>query len=62
MESLVKNLSKIDFQYFSQEFGNNFLDIIKQKEIVPYEYMIDFEKFKEQLPNKENLNSSLFAI
>ena len=62
MESLVKNLSKIDFQYFSQEFGNNFLDNIKQKEIVPYEYMIDFEKFKEQLPNKENFYSSLFGI
>ena len=26
-----------------------------QKGFYPYEYMSDFEKFKEQLPSKENL-------
>ena len=37
----------------SQEFddNNNVLDLVKQKEFYPYEYMRDFEKFKEELPS-----------
>ena len=31
----------------------------KQKGFYPDEYMIDFEKFKEKLPSKENFYSSL---
>ena len=52
LDSLVKNLGKDDFKYFSQEFNNKVLDLVKQKEFYPYEYMTDFKKFKEQLPNK----------
>ena len=37
----------------SQEFDNIVLDLVKQKWFYPYEYMSDFGKFKEQLPNKE---------
>ena len=37
----------------SQEFDNNLLDLVKQKEFYPYEYISDFEKFKEELPSKE---------
>ena len=37
----------------SQEFDNNILDLVKQKGFYPYEYMSNFEKFKEQLPSKE---------
>ena len=54
LDSLVKNLNKDDFHYLSQEFGNNVLDLVKQKEFYPfihfilYEYMSDFEKFKEE--------------
>ena len=51
-DSLIKNLGKNVFKYLKQEFDNNDLDIAKQKEFYPYEYMNDFEKFKEQLPNK----------
>ena len=55
----VKNLGKNDFKYLSQEFNNNVLDIVKQKGFYPYEYMSDFEKFKEELPSKEKFYSSL---
>ena len=44
---------------FSQEFDYNVLDLIKQKGFYPYEYMSDFEKFKEELPSKEKFYSSL---
>ena len=46
------------FKYLSQEFGNNALDLIKQKGFYTYEFMSDFEKFKEELRSKENLYSS----
>ena len=45
LDSLVKNLSKVDFKYLSQEFDNNVLDLVKQKGFYPYEYMSHFEKF-----------------
>ena len=38
--SLVKNSTKDDFKYLSQEFDNNELDLVKQKGFYPYEYMI----------------------
>ena len=47
LDSLVKNLSKDDFKYFSQEFHNNELSLVKQKGFYPYEYMSNFEEFKE---------------
>ena len=34
LESLVKNLAKDDFKYLSQEFDNNKLDLVKQREIL----------------------------
>ena len=42
LDSLVKNLNKNDFKYLSQEFGNNVLDLVKQKGLYPNEYMSDF--------------------
>ena len=42
----------------SQEFDNNVLGLVKQKGFYPYEYVTDFEKFKE-LPGKETFCSSL---
>ena len=59
LDSLVKNLGKSDFKYLGQEFDNNVLDLVKQKGFYPYEYISDFEKFKEQLPSKEKFYSSL---
>ena len=43
----------------SREFDNNVLDIVKQIGFYPYEYMGNFEKFKEELPSKEKFYSSL---
>ena len=43
----------------SQEFDDNVLDLVKEKKFYRSEYMSDFEKFKEQLPNKETFHSSL---
>ena len=37
----------------TQEFDNKVLDIVKQKGFYFYEYMSDFEKFKEKFPSKE---------
>ena len=60
LDNLVKkNSSKDDFKYLSQEFDNNILDLVQQKVFYPYEYMTDFKRFKEQLPSKEKLYSSL---
>ena len=59
LDSLVKYLNKDDLKYLSQEFDNNVLDLVKQKRFCPYEYMSDFEKFKEELPSKENFCSLL---
>ena len=38
LDSLVKNLGKVDFKYLSQEFDNTVLDLVKQKGFYPYEY------------------------
>ena len=37
-DSLVENLAKNDFVYFSQEFYNNVLDLVKLNRFYPYEY------------------------
>ena len=59
LDSLVKNLSKDDFKYSSQVFNNDVLDLVKQNRFYPYEYMGDFQKFKEELSSKENFYISL---
>ena len=46
--SLAKNLAKNDFKYLSQDFDCNVLDLLKQKEFRPFEYMSNFKKFREQ--------------
>ena len=61
LDSLVKNLNKDDFKYLSQEFDNNVLDLVKQKGFYPYEYMSDFDKFKEEQHSKEKFYSSLIS-
>ena len=43
----------------SQEFDNKVLDLVRQKEFYLYEYMNDFEKFKEELPSKEKFYNLL---
>ena len=59
LDNLVKSLSEDDFKYLGQEFDNKVLDLVRQKTLDPYEYISDFEKFKEELPSKEKFYSSL---
>ena len=59
LDSLVKNLNKVDFKCFIIEFDNNVSDLVKQKGFYLYKYISDFEKFKEELPRKEKFYSSL---
>ena len=59
LDSLVRNLSKDKFKYLSQQFDSNVLYLGKQKGFYIYEYMSDFENYKEKLPNKEKFCSSL---
>ena len=53
LDSLVKNLSDNDFKYLSEEFSGEFLELVKQKGVYPYEYMGSFKKFSEnKLPDR----------
>ena len=42
-------MGKTHFKYFSQNFDSKVLDSVKKKWFDPYQYMSDFEKFKEEL-------------
>ena len=47
LEKLVKNLSDNDFKYLTQEFGSKNLELLKQKNAYPYEYMDIFKRFSK---------------
>ena len=51
----VENLAKDYFKYLSQAFDCKVLGLVKWKGFFAYEYMTFFEKFKEDLPNKESV-------
>ena len=53
MDSLVKCLDKKDFKCLCEDFDGNVLGLVKQKQFYSYEYIGNFERFKEELPNKE---------
>ena len=56
LKKLVKNLSDNDFKYLAEEFGSKHLELLKQKDAYPYEYMDSFKRFGEQkLPDREVL-------
>ena len=60
LDSLVKNLSNNDSKYMSEEFIGEFLRLVKQKGVYPYEYMGSFKKFSEdKLPDRCKFFSSL---
>ena len=42
------NLSDGDFKDLVEEFGSEKLELLKQKDAYPYEYMNSFERFKEK--------------
>ena len=48
LDKLVKNLSDEDFKCLVEEFGSEKLELLKQKDAYPYEYMNSFERFNEK--------------
>ena len=60
LDSLVKNFSDNDFKYLPEEVSSEFLKLVKQKGVYPYEYMDSFKKLSEnKLPNRSKFFSSL---
>ena len=60
LDKLVKNLGSKDFNYLSEEFSGETLELIKKKGIYPHEYFNSFGKFKEsKLPDIDKFFSSL---
>ena len=60
LEKLVKNLSDNDFKYLTKEFDPKHLELLKQKDAYPYQYMDSFERFKEEkLSDKKCFYSSV---
>ena len=60
LDLFVKNLSDYNFKYLSEVFSGEFLKLVKQKGVYPYEYVDSFEKFLEdKLPCKCKFYSSL---
>ena len=48
LDKLVKNLSDEDFKYLVEEFDSENLELLKQKDAYPYEYMDNFERLNEE--------------
>ena len=48
LDKLVKNLSDEYFKYWVEEFCSENLELLKQKNTYPYEYMNNFERFNEE--------------
>ena len=54
LDTLVSNLVDKDFKYLSKEYSGEYLELVKEKGVYPYEYMNSFKKFDEcDLPNKD---------
>ena len=54
LDKLLGNLIDDDFKYLTEEFGFKNLELLKQKDAYPYEYMDSFKRFgEEKLPDKE---------
>ena len=54
LEKLVKNLSDNDFKYLTKEFGSKNLELLKQKDAYPCEYLV-----KKKLHDKKRFYSSV---
>ena len=60
LEKLIKNLTDDDLKYLAQEFGSKDLELLKQKDAYPYEYMSSFKRFSEEkLPDQKYFYSSV---
>ena len=60
LDALVKYLTNNDFKCLSEEFSRNFLELVKQKGVFPYEHMDSFKKFfEDKLPDRCEFFNSL---
>ena len=59
LEKLVSNLPRESLKYTSKRFKSEKLDLMVRKGVYPYDYMDSFEKFKSQLPTKDEFYSIL---
>ena len=60
LDSLVQYLSDNYFKCLPEEFSDEFLKLVKQKGVYPYEYMDSFKKFsQDKLPDRCKFFSSL---
>ena len=60
LDALVNNFPDNDLEHLSQEFSGSLLELVKQKEVYPYEYMDSFKKFSnEKLPDRCDFFSTL---
>ena len=48
LSELANNLPKDGFYHTKNEFGSNNLELITKKGVYRYDYMDDFNKFKEE--------------
>ena len=48
LNALVTNLAENDFKHLSHEFSGEFLKLVKQKGVHPFEYMNNFKKFVDE--------------
>ena len=59
LDKLVSNLPRESLKYTSQIFEGRGLDLMVRKGVYPYDYMDSFNKFKDELPTKEEFYSIL---
>lgn len=60
LDNLVKNLKRDQFVHTSKHYLNEQLDLLLRKDVYPYDYMDNFDKFHEaSLPTKEKFYNKL---
>ena len=60
LEKLFEIMSGNDVKYLTRGFGSKNLELLKQKDAYPNEYMDNFKRFsKEKLPDKKYFYSSV---
>ena len=57
LDILIRNLGKDDFEYSSQQFFTEVLDLVKQIGFYLYEYLSSFENFEKELSKRERFYS-----
>ena len=54
LEKLIKNLMNNDFKHLTEEFDSKNLELLKQKDAYPYNYINSSKRFSEtKLPDKK---------